>query len=393
MSSKAMHGTALIATMRREVRQLTSRVLFLFCMVIAPVFCCLFFPSIMDMGLPQNLPAGIVDLDRTQTSRTIACHLNSMEQTQIVKQFENVREARLAVQRGEIYGYYYIPEGMTRDAYAQKQPKLSFYTNYAYMVGGSLLFRDNKMISELVAGAAARSQLYARGATESQAMDWLQPIVIDTHPIGNPWLNYSIYLSNIMIPGVLGLLIFMVTVCSIAMEIKRSTAREWMETAGGSMSIALLGKLLPQTVAFMLIGTFIDVYLYGFLSYPINGGFLPMLIVMYLFILACQGFGVLMFVTLPTMRLGLSFASLWGIISFSICGASFPALGMPTVMQSASVLFPLRHYYLSYVTSALDGFSLKYAWTNILAFVIFALLPLLLLRRLKHILLTYKYVS
>lgn len=141
-----------------------------------------------------------------------------MEQTQIVKQFESVREARLAVQRGEIYGYYYIPEGMTRDAYAQKQPKLSFYTNYAYMVGGSLLFRDNKMISELVAGAAARSQLYARGATESQAMDWLQPIVIDTHPIGNPWLNYSIYLSNIMIPGVLGLLIFMVTVCSIAME-------------------------------------------------------------------------------------------------------------------------------------------------------------------------------
>ena len=102
-----MHGTALIATMRREVRQLTSRALFLFCMVIAPVFCCLFFPSIMDMGLPQNLPAGIVDLDRTQTSRTIARHLNSMEQTQIVKQFESVREARLAVQRGQqrkLYG-------------------------------------------------------------------------------------------------------------------------------------------------------------------------------------------------------------------------------------------------------------------------------------------------
>lgn len=46
-------------------------------------------------------------------------------------------------------------------------------------------------------------------------MAFLQPIVIDTHPLNNPWLNYSVYLCNTFAPGVLMLLIFMITVYSI----------------------------------------------------------------------------------------------------------------------------------------------------------------------------------
>ena len=75
-------------------------------------------------------------------------------------------------------------------------------------------------MGELTSGAAARTMLYAKGATEDQAMAYLQPIVIDTHPLNNPWLNYSVYLCNTLIPGVLMLLIFMVTVYSIGVEIK-----------------------------------------------------------------------------------------------------------------------------------------------------------------------------
>ena len=117
--------------------------------------------------------------------------------------------------------------------------------NYSYLIAGSLLFRDMKMMGELTSGAAARTMLYAKGATEDQAMAYLQPIVIDTHPLNNPWLNYSVYLCNTLIPGVLMLLIFMVTVYSIGVEIKDRTAREWLRMSNNSIYIALAGKLLP----------------------------------------------------------------------------------------------------------------------------------------------------
>lgn len=381
----------LIAIMQREWRVLSSRALFLFCMVVAPLFCLFFFTSIMGDGLPKDLPAGLVDADNSSLSRSLGRNLNAMGQTEITERYSTVRDARKAVQRGEIYGFFYIPDGFSQEVQSQRQPKVSFYSNYSYMIAGSLLFRDMKMMSELSAGSATRSQLYAKGMSDEQAMAWLQPIALDTHPIGNPWLNYSIYLSNILIPGVLGLLIFMVTVCSLGLELKQKRSLEWLNMASGNILRAVVGKLLPHTIIFALVGLFIDIYLYAYLDYPLNGGLGAMYLLMLLFIFASQGLGLLMFTALPTLRLGLSFASLWGMISFSICGASFPLMGMPTIIQWASNLFPLRHYYLTYVTSALDGFSLYYARENMLYLVAFAVVPLLLLPRLKSIMQTHKY--
>ena len=261
-----------------------------------------------------------------------------------------------------------------------------------YLIAGSLLFKDMKMMSELASGAVSRSVLYAKGATEGQAMGYLQPIVIDTHPIQNPWLNYSVYLCNTLVPGVLMLMIFMVTVFSIGVEIKDRTAREWLRLSNNSIYIALAGKLLPQTVVFFIMGIFYNVYLYGFLHFPCNSGILPMLLATLCLVLASQCCGIVMIGTLPTLRLGLSFASLWGVISFSISGFSFPVMAMNPVLQALSNLFPLRHYFLIYVDQALNGYSMAYSWSNYMALLIFMLLPFFVVHRLKEALIYYKYM-
>ena len=190
-------------------------------------------------------------MDDSSTSRNIVRNLDAFSQTGVVAHYSNVTDARIAMQEGKIYGFFYLPKGLSAEAQSQRQPTISFYTNYSYLIAGSLLFRDMKMMGELTSGAAARTMLYAKGATEDQAMAYLQPIVIDTHPLNNPWLNYSVYLCNTLIPGVLMLLIFMVTVYSIGVEIKDRTAREWLRMSNNSIYIALAGKLLPHTVVFL----------------------------------------------------------------------------------------------------------------------------------------------
>ena len=156
---------ALWNVMKRECRRLVSRPLYLFCMVIAPLFCYVFFTTLMDSGLPTNMPVGIVDQDMTTTSRQLARNLDAFEQTAVIAHYPTISEARTAMQRGEIYGFYYIPKGTSAKAQAQRQPKLSFYTNNTLLIAGSLLYRDMKMMSELASGAAARTALYAKGAT------------------------------------------------------------------------------------------------------------------------------------------------------------------------------------------------------------------------------------
>lgn len=383
---------ALWNVMKRECQRLVSRPLYLFSMVVAPLFCYVFFTTLMGSGLPTDMPVGIVDQDQTSTTRQLSRTLDAFQQSKIVARYPTFNKAREAMQRREIYGFYYIPEGTTAQAQAQRRPTVSFYTNNTLLIAGSLLFKDMKTMSELASGAVVQATLLAKGATEEQAMAFLQPIVIDTHPLQNPWLNYSVYLNNTFAPGVLMLLIFMVTVFSIGVEIKERTARQWLRMGHNSIWISLAGKLLPHTAVFFLMGILYNVYLYGFLHFPCHSGIGPMLLATLCLVLASQGMGILMIGVLPTLRLGLSFASLWGVLSFSMCGLSFPLMGMHPTLQALANLFPLRHYFLIYVDQALNGYPMIYSWTNYVALLLFMLLPFLVAPRLKGALIYYKYV-
>lgn len=380
------------AISRRELKAYSRRPLFLFCMVVAPVLCAVFFVTLMDKGLPTRLPAGIIDEDNTNISHTIVRTIDAMEETDFTKAYPSFTEARQAMQRGEIYSFFYIPKGTTEKALANRQPKISFYTNEAYFVPGSLLMKDFRTAAELSGLALTRETLYAKGATEDKAMGIIQPITIETHPVNNPTLDYAVYLNNLLVPGILILLIMLSTSYTIGMEWKFGSQKKLYDMAGNSSSIALVGKLLPQTVLFTLMFVFYDVYFYKISGYPCNVGIWHMMLLGFVTVLASQAFGVFFFgVFLGQMRTAMCLCSLWGILSFSLAGFTYPVTAMDPVLQHLSWLFPLRHYYLIYVNQALNGDPVIYVWTSVLALLCFLLLPVIVLPRYRKAFLKYKY--
>lgn len=384
---KRIHAIAL-----RELKSYSRRPLFLFCMVIAPVLCAVFFVTLMDSGLPVKLPAGIVDEDNTSISRTIVRTIDALEETDFTVAYPTFADARKAMQRGEIYSFFYIPKGTTQKALSHRQPKISFYTNEAFFVPGSLLMKDFRTASELSGLALTRETLYAKGATEKQAMEIIQPIVIETHPINNPTLDYSVYLNNILVPGILILLIMLSTSYTIGMEWKYTTQKQLYAMSGNSPAIALLGKLVPQTILFTLIFVFYDVYFYRIAGYPCNTPLWHMMLLGFLTVLASQAFGVFFFgIFLGKMRTAMCLCSLWGILSFSLAGFTYPTTAMDPVLQYLAWLFPLRHYYLIYVNQALNGYPVSYVLPSVLALICFIILPVAVLPRYRAAFLKYKY--
>src|SRR5574344_1516018 len=253
---------------KRELKIFAHRPMFMFIMIIAPVLCIVFFTTLMGDGLPTKLPAGLVDNDNTHITRIIYRIIDVFEETHIVARYPSVADARKAMQEGKIYAFYYIPKGTTKKALSNRQPTLSFYTNETYYVPGTLLMKDFKTASELAGLALTRETLYGHGATENRAMGIIQSIVIESHPINNPELNYSVYLSNILLPGILILLILLTTTYSIGLEWKQKTHTKWLRLAHNSVPTAIIGKLLPQTIIFCIIMIFYDVYFYKILQFP-----------------------------------------------------------------------------------------------------------------------------
>ncbi|MCD7851927.1 MAG: ABC transporter permease [Parabacteroides sp.] len=390
MSKQCLHSIWMIV--RREIQRIGKKPVYFFCMLVAPTICVVFFLSLMKDGLPTDMPIAVVDMDGSSNSRNLSRQLDAFEQTEVALTTVSFEEARQAMQEGKVYGIFYIPKDFGVDAAAGRQPKLSFYTNGTYLIGASLLFRDMKTMSVLAGASVGLQTGLAHGYTEDQIMAQLQPIVIDTHALGNPWLNYSVYLNNTLLPGVLQLMIFLVTVLSIGSEIKSSTAREWLQMGGNSLAVSLIGKMIPYTVVFTVMAFLYGAALYGFNSFPLNSGWLPMLSALFLLVIASQSVGIFMIGVLPTFRMGLSFASLFGMLAFSIVGFSFPVLGMDPTLQALSNMFPLRHYFLIYVDQALNGRAFFYSWTEYAWLAAFLVLPFLIGKNLKKALLYFKYI-
>ena len=388
--SKTTRRLAMIG--KRELKMYSHRPLFFFCMIIAPLFCLVFLTSLMSDGLPTKLPAAMVDEDNTHITRIITRILGSMEEVDITHHYHNFGEARKAMQRGEIYAFFYIPKKTTEKALANRQPRISFYTNECYYVPGNLLMRDMRYASELTGLALTRETLYAHGMNERQAMGVIQPIKIEAHPLNNPYLDYSVYLNNMLIPGIFILLVMLSAAYTIGLEWKRNTQLVLYRMSGNSPLTAIVGKLLPQTLVFWLIAILYAVCFYRYLQFPCNSGIFPMILIGMLTVLGAQGLAIFLFGVCGQMRLSMCLCSLWGILSFSLTGFTYPVTAMAGILQKLSVLFPLRHYYLLYVNQALNGYSIVYAWHSVLALVVFALLPLITLHHYRSLFLNHKYV-
>ena len=377
---------------QRECKILLKNRIYGFCMLVFPLLSLLFFTSLMDEGLPEDMPVGVVDLDNTSTSRSIIRRLDGFQSSQVVARYASVAEARHAIQENEIYAFLYIPKGTTEQLLSARRPKISYYYNLASIMSGALLMKDLKTISTLGSAAVGQATMRAKGYTPEQIQTFLQPIRIDLHQIGNPWTNYNAYLTTVFVPGVMMLFMFLISAYSLGMELKFDRGKELLAKADNNIVVAILGKYLPQIMVFLVLIFFYEFYIYYVLHFPHVGGWPMILLLALLQVFGSIGFGIFAFGLMPSLRMSMSVCSLWAVLSFSLAGSAFPVMGMDTPIQALTWLFPLRHYYMLYQITVFNGYPLIDAWFHLVALVGFTLLPWFVVHKIKNAMLTYVYI-
>ena len=378
--------------MMRELQILRQNHIYRFCMVLFPILVIIFFTTMLDEGLPTSMPVGIVDLDNTSTTRALERKLDGFQMSKVVAHYPSVAEARQAIQRNEIYGFLYIPKGTTSKLLASRQPKISYYYTYTTMVAGSMIMKDMKTISSLGSAALGQATMRAKGLTDKQIQTLLQPITIDLHQIANPWSSYNVYLTTVMVPGILMIFIFLISAYSLGTELKFASSKNWMAMADNNVTIALVGKFLPQTLIWLAIVFGYQLYVFFHLGFPHQGSPWMLVLLGLMHVMAAQGFGIFAFGLMPSLRMSMSVCSLWAVLSISMAGSAFPAMGMDAALQSLAWLFPLRHYFMLYQACIFNGFPLVEVWFHFAALLGFILLPWIVASKIKNAMLTYVYI-
>lgn len=375
----------------RELHMMFARPLYLFASVGVMLLSTFFFLTLMQGGSAEKMPVAVVDLDQTSISRRLIHEMQATPSVDIQLVTNSYPEAREAMQQGRIYGIFVIPECFYDELVSFKRPKMDFYMTNAYTVGGNTAYKQMLTMVNLTSGAFQREVLRKKGLPDDIIMHRIQPLAIEGHMIANPWGNYSVYLVSTILPGILGLICLMLTIFAIGFELKMRTSHAWLKAAGGNYTVAMIGKLIPYTLIYLILGVGCHLILYRFVGFPVYGSTWRLMFGLLLFILAMEALGITMIGLLPTLRDALSIGALYSMLGFSLSGFTYPQMAMLPPVKALSYIEPLRHYYLIYVNEALMAAPVENSIPHMLALTLFMVASLCVAPRLHRALVYWNY--
>ena len=361
----------------RELRRIWHSPRYLVILTLAAVLSFVFFATMTQEGQPQKLHVGVVDLDHSYLSRRLCHELEATQGVSVAAVYDNHTEARMAMQRGEIFAFYEIPAGTYNELLQFHAPRFSLYTNQSYLLAGSLSYRQLATMGKLAAGAVQREVLRKKGYKDDAIMGLIQPVALETHAVGNTKASYCIYLMTTLIPGIVALLALLHTAYVIGRERQERTVKSWMRKAGGDALKAMWGKALPYTCYYSMLLLLANVIMYGPMGMPLEGSWLLLALHSVLLIVAGQSAAMFLMGCVPDPSVAMSLTSAYATLSFTMCGFSFPVDAMPLPMQSFSLMFPLRHYFLAMRDIAFFGNGFDICWPQTAMLTAFWLLSLI----------------
>ena len=378
-----LHNACAVA--RREVRRLRRQPMYFVLMVLLPVISFSFFALLFGQGAIRNVPVAVLDQDHTTLSRKVVQMIDDTPTAMVAYGIQDMTEGERLMREGKVTAIVLIPPFFEKSILSNTQTHLENYVSGTNITVNGLLSKDIQTAVTTFSAGIQLQLLMKQGLTQRQAMAQLMPVRFDKHVLFNPHINYGYYLAPSFMPMMLMIFVVMVTIFSIGTELKLATARDWMHAGGDSVAAALVGKLAPITVVMFLVSLVMLVVNFRIVGTPLNGSLPVILIATLLFILSYQAISVLIVSLLANLRLSLSIGGGYSVLAFTFSGLTFPIMAMWEPMQWVSRLFPFTYYTDIFVDQMLRGTPWVYSLPDLGWMLLFIVLPMLCLGRLKRV--------
>ena len=376
---------------QRELKRIWQFKTYLFMLTVLPLLSMLLFIAIFSKGMPSDLPIAVVDNDNTPLSRKVINIIEATPETAIRYKITNTDEGERLIRQGAAGAMVIIPTNFEKDILGMTPTSIGVYISGANILENGLISKGLQTTITTFSTGLKMQILAKQGIAESQAIAQAMPISLDRHILFNPYTNYSYYLLPSFLPMMILIFTVLSTIFAIGSELKYSTAGEWLITAQGSTTTALVGKLTPTLILMTAMVTIMFILLFEFVGVPLQGNIWILIISCFTFILTYIAAAIFIVAITADMRLAMSLGGGYSVMAFSLSGLTFPAMAMHKTMQWLGHLFPFTYFTEIMIDQALRGAPIGNSLTQLSYMMIFLLLPLTTARRLKRIIHDKKY--
>jgi ABC-2 type transport system permease protein len=300
----------------------------------------------------RNVPIVVADADRSTTSRDLIARFEASPNFSIVDVVPSVADIDSYLERGQAWMALSIPSDF----------------------GGAVAKAEPGPLQLVADGSDANSTTVAMGYASNLIAGYAQEVMRQAPPIDTRirvWFNPRLESRDFMIPGVVVLILLVITTNLSSMGIVREKELGTLEQLNVTPLRRwelIVGKLLPYALVGMVDVVLVLALAVAWFQVPLRGSLVLLIALTVVYLLSTLAIGLFVSTISSTQQQAMMttvFMFLMPMIYLS--GFIFPIENMPAAIQPFTYLMPLRYYLVILRSIFLKGVGLETLWPQALA--------------------------
>jgi ABC-2 type transport system permease protein len=314
----------------------------------------------------RNIPLAVFDQDRGPAARDLLDAYRASDYFLLTYDVSSEAEIHYLIDSSDARAGLIIPPNYSTEIRSGGQAEVMFIFDGSDATATKTALAAAQQIGNAYATEVQIQRMERGGVRISDRL----PLEVRTQV----WYNPDLEDAYFMVPGLIGIILYMITAIltasSIVRERERGTIEQLIVTPIRSWEL-VVGKITPyvlialfNTLQTVLIGSW-------WFGVPINSSLVLILGISSLFLLTSLAIGLLASTVAETQQEAMITVFATMLPAMMLSGYFFPIEAMPEWLQAVTYLIPLR-YYLTIIRSLLlKGVGVQSLHTEIMALVIF----------------------
>ena len=287
----------------------------------------------------KNIAFSYIDHDHSNASRELISKFAASNYFKIIQEFDSKALANRAMQKGEIDVILEIPNHFERTLLKDKKTNLSLSIN---AIDGASAGIENVYITQIITSFNQKLQFQLIQYNDGKLVAHQNIVTIPSF-----WYNETLNYKTFMVPGILVLLVTMLTLFLSSMNIVREKeigTLEQINVTPIKKYQFIIGKLFPFWVlglAILSIGLAIAKLVFNI---PILGNIGLIFLFTSVYLLVILGIGLIISNFTETQQQSMFVAWFFTVIFILMSGLFTPIESMPQWAQNITLFNPIRYF-------------------------------------------------
>jgi ABC-2 type transport system permease protein len=319
----------------------------------------------------RDIPMLVYNQDKSSTSREFLDQFVNSGYFVIKEEVNSSKDIDRYIENGDVWMALVIPPDFTSNLLAMRQTSIQ-------------LLADGSDANSANISIGYATQIISK-YSQSILVEFKKRTPLITTPARlNPeirvWYNPELKSRNFMVPGVLAMVLMIITMMltslGIVKEKEIGTLEQLMVTPIKPYQL-IIGKLLPFVLIAAVDVALVIIVARFWFGVPLRGSILLLLGLSGLFVLTTLGLGLFVSTISKTQQQAMMTAQFFFFMPFIFfSGFTFPIENMPRLIQYFTYLIPLRYYIVIIRGIFLKGVGIAELWQHALALLVFGVVIL-----------------